>query len=121
LNGSITPQIAVDLSSATSEDVYVVQWYRVQTGATVDMPTVTGGSLRYFTSPWIGEDAVLYLSRISADFNDDGDFDFEDFAILASYWMSPCFSPDWCWGKDLDQSGTVDLSDLITLTDNWLY
>jgi PKD repeat protein len=57
-----------------------------------------------------------------ADFDNDGDVDFYDYAAFASRWMSAdCHYPDWCEGKDLDYSGLVDFMDLAVFTENWLW
>jgi len=57
-----------------------------------------------------------------ADFDNDGDVDFYDYAAFASRWMSAdCHYPDWCEGKDLNYSGLVDFMDLSIFTENWLW
>jgi len=45
-----------------------------------------------------------------------------DFSRFASYWLrNGCASFNWyCAGSDLDQSGSVDISDLTIFADNWL-
>ena len=63
LDSGKTPQVKIDLRSVTG--VYVVQWYRVVDGASADGSAVAGGDWQTLTSPWQGEDVVLYLSRIS--------------------------------------------------------
>jgi hypothetical protein len=54
------------------------------------------------------------------DINGDGYINFEDFEIIASYWLTPCSAPGWCEGADLDVSGLVDFQDVNTLAQNWL-
>jgi len=58
-----------------------------------------------------------------ADLNNDGEVNLEDFAVLASYWMNEdvCSPPDWCGGVDFDMSGTIDLLDLATFVESWLW
>jgi len=57
-----------------------------------------------------------------ADFDNNGDVDFYDYAAFALRWMgADCHYPDWCEGKDLDYSGRVDFMDLSIFTDNWLW
>jgi hypothetical protein len=57
-----------------------------------------------------------------ADFDNDGDVDFYDYAAFASRWMSAdCHYPDWCEGRDLNYSGLVDFVDLDIFTGNWLW
>ncbi len=46
--------------------------------------------------------------------------DLHDFALLASYWMQACFEPYWCQDSDYTQSGTVNMTDLSKLLDDWL-
>ncbi len=56
-----------------------------------------------------------------ADMNTNGIVDLDDFAAFAPGWYdSNCGRPDWCGGRDFDQSGTVDSQDLLRLADNWL-
>jgi hypothetical protein len=43
-----------------------------------------------------------------------------DFAILSAQWQNPCGIPDWCGGADINKSGTVDLTDLIIVVQNWM-
>ena len=57
-----------------------------------------------------------------SDFSGNGIVNFEDFAILANYWMADvCTEPDWCEGCDYDQSGAVNTNDLVRLVGNWLW
>jgi hypothetical protein len=53
------------------------------------------------------------------DINGDGDINFEDFEIIASYWLEPCSAPGWCEGADLNISGLVDYQDLKTFCQSW--
>jgi len=58
---------------------------------------------------------------VSADFDQDCDVDFSDFAVLALYWLrSDCEDPNWCGGADFNQSRKVDMEDLAVLVENWL-
>ena len=55
------------------------------------------------------------------DFSDNGRVDFEDFAILASYWAeNTCGQPDWCHGADMDKNQIVDEQDLADFALDWL-
>lgn len=55
------------------------------------------------------------------DFDSDEDVDLGDFAWLGMHWWwQDCNQPDWCNGADLDNSGTVDLSDLAVFMESWL-
>jgi len=65
-----------------------------------------------------------FIVEQTADFDDDCDVDFVDFALFAGHWLqSGCAEPDWCGGADLTReqpSGVVDLSDLLIFVQNWL-
>jgi parallel beta-helix repeat protein len=57
-----------------------------------------------------------------SDFSDNGIVNFEDFAFLAYYWQGyVCEEPDWCEGCDYNQSGVVDVNDLMRFCENWLW
>jgi hypothetical protein len=46
---------------------------------------------------------------------------FDDFAVMASYWLSgDCAAPDWCQWADSEPDGDVDMADLMVICDNWL-
>jgi hypothetical protein len=64
----------------------------------------------------------LWFSHVpTRDFNVDGQVDFEDFSILASYWFdSNCTEPNSCQGANLDNYGLVDINDLALFADYWL-
>ena len=58
----------------------------------------------------------------TADFNTDGIVNFLDYSLLASCWLEDDFSePDVCCTVDLDSDGTVDVNDLLSFTDYWLW
>ena len=51
----------------------------------------------------------------------DGCVNMADFAIFSSHWLqTPCSSPVWCGGADLNTSGNVNLVDLSILAAHWL-
>jgi hypothetical protein len=54
------------------------------------------------------------------DLTGDCYIDFNDFAIVANYWLQGCNSPGWCGGSDLDYSQLVDWFDMKVLAENWL-
>ncbi len=61
------------------------------------------------------------VAQGGVDLDHSGDVTFSDFAILAGYWLdSNCAPPDWCDNADLDKSRTVDMADLVALTQSWL-
>ena len=65
---------------------------------------------------------LLYtpVSGAAGGFTEDCLVDFEDFGLLADYWLKPCFVPDWCRRCDTDKSGRVDPGDLARLAQDWL-
>jgi chitinase len=65
-------------------------------------------------------DAMLY--SLEPDFNCDGQFDLLDFAHFASCWMDEgCDSLNaWCSSADKDQTGEVDITDLVEFVERWL-
>jgi len=56
----------------------------------------------------------------SADLDGSAMVDIEDFSRFARQWQLGCVPPTWCDGADFNQSGQVDLNDLIWLLDYWL-
>jgi hypothetical protein len=52
---------------------------------------------------------------LTADFDDNMKVDFNDFAVLANYWMQPTSTE-----VDLDDSGFVDMNDLFIFSSQWL-
>ena len=60
---------------------------------------------------------------IPGDVEPDGDIDFQDFAALASGWMSTSSDAGYNEHLDIDDSpgdGTIDILDLRVLAENWL-
>ncbi len=44
-----------------------------------------------------------------------------DLAAFGDYWLDDsCGDPDWCGGTDVDHSGDNDLTDLLTVSEQWL-
>ena len=79
-----------------------------------------GGDMPGFdlNSVWV-RTYFSYCQR--ADLNDDGTVNFEDFAILALYWIDDfCWGQEWCGGSDFDDSHKIDFRDLKVLVQNWL-
>lgn len=71
----------------------------------------------------IPEEPYIFESKLNrSDFDNDGDVDFYDYAVLASRWMNTdCHYPDWCEGTDLNFKGSVDFIDLYIFAENWLW
>lgn len=67
----------------------------------------------------IGADEVY---PIPGDFEPNGIVDLSDLWYFAARWLnSPCVAPDWCGKADMNQSGTVNLSDFVYLGKYWLW
>ena len=57
-----------------------------------------------------------------SDLDNDGIVAFEDYAILAGHWRQTGCSDadgDFCHGSDIDTNGSVDLIDLLGLSESW--
>jgi hypothetical protein len=56
------------------------------------------------------------------DFDDDGDVDFADFAVLASAWMSQTGQPNWNPVCDISspKDNIINWSDLAIFSEQWL-
>jgi len=64
---------------------------------------------------------VFATKATNPDLSGDGIVNFEDYAILATYfWMGGCSEPNWCGGADIDWSGAVNLIDLCNMVEHWL-
>lgn len=59
---------------------------------------------------------------LRGDIQSDGDVDFADFVLLASYWLDGQCEPQnkWCQRADLTADGLVDLADLAEFAGDWL-
>lgn len=79
---------------------------------------------------WVWGSAMLNDPRWSVQMDAciPGDFDSDccvtvpDLKIFLMYWQqqSPCGLPDWCSGRDFDQSGRIDLMDFTIICQGWL-
>ena len=92
---------------------------------------------RYYVSvsnpEWVSENGS-YQIRMSSDIDlpvadisgaqwvgvKDGQVNLCDISLLAANWLSGCVQPYWCEESDFDESGVVDLADLMTLLEEWL-
>ena len=81
------------------------------------------------TSPkWMNPSSdVLYVNVLPADpydpgdIDEDGEFNFDDFVILARNWQrGDCSYPSFCEGADTDKDYDVDYDDLDALAGRWL-
>ncbi len=58
--------------------------------------------------------------RSQADFDCDGDIDWIDLKTLIEYWLNQCSIGQWCAGRDVNQTGSVNFSDFSLLAESWL-
>lgn len=54
------------------------------------------------------------------DFNADGQVNFGDFSLLATFFGTDCNDPESCHGVNLDDYSLVDINDLVLFTSFWL-
>ncbi len=57
----------------------------------------------------------------ATDLNNNGIVNFEDYAVLAKWWLEDCGSSNnWCNGADFDLSGQIGINDLAEFASQWL-
>jgi len=66
LDGSKTPEIQVNLTSA-GQETFSVEWFRSTDGATQMGTSIEGGEWRTLTSPWEGTDVVVLVTNESGN------------------------------------------------------
>ncbi len=66
--------------------------------------------------------AYVFKFCSGADLTGDCKTDFNDYAILANWWLERSCGEagGWCGGSDFDKSGTVDSLDAIEIQQHWL-
>ena len=66
--------------------------------------------------------AMVQFVSPQGDLDFDKDIDFEDFAMLASGWLSTdcTLANNWCDRTDMDADGIIGISDLNIFAENWL-
>lgn len=63
----------------------------------------------------------FWYADLPGDLDLNNKIDLTDFAAFALNWrQTDCNEPDLCGRADINKNGSVDLSDLYTLTQNWL-
>lgn len=92
--------------------------------------SITTQSLLAVTTIYVPTDFISIQAAINAansgdevvvDHGCDRFVNFEDFAVLPSWWMENCDSNNnFCDGVDFDRSGQVDQNELIYLASKWL-
>ncbi len=85
------------------------------------------GILEHYQRPDYGWDYYQLVTTGTSDFllwdmDDDCDFDFRDYCVLAYHWLAdgPCQDNDWCGHADMDHDDTVDGFDLDIFSQHWL-
>ena len=73
--------------------------------------TVDIHDLQVFAEFWLWPVADLDLDR---------GVDFVDFNIFTNQWLDDCNSPDWCYGSDINKSGSVNFVDFAIFAKHWL-
>jgi hypothetical protein len=64
---------------------------------------------------------LCFTNVRTRDFNNDTAVNFQDYAILASYWSETnCTAPNWCGGTDLNTDNEVNTKDLMLFCEFWL-
>ena len=65
--------------------------------------------------------SISFAACPSAELSGDYFVNFEDYAVLAQWWLEDCNSSNsFCAGADFDLSGQVDMKDLAILAGDWL-
>jgi hypothetical protein len=65
--------------------------------------------------------AAPVARAITADLDDSGKVDFNDFRVFAERWLNAdCNEPTHCGGADFDLNGIVDWADFKIFADGWL-
>lgn len=81
--------------------------------------TIRAHSNAVYSSPIGFSDGIIYQP---ADFGGNGSVNFADFTVLASYWLTTnCSAQDNCEGTDLEPDGDVDLEDLASFVEHWIW
>jgi hypothetical protein len=72
----------------------------------------------------VGNSGSVYFFQekyLPGDFTQDAQVDLEDFSYLTARWLlTDCQSTSWCQGADLNQDGSVNISDLLLFAKEWL-
>ena len=72
---------------------------------------------------WDDPNFLVSFSQVpSRDFNNDDSVNLLDYSIFSSNWMvNDCNDPNWCDHTDINTDGDVDVYDLISFVDYWLW
>jgi hypothetical protein len=128
LAGSTDPNLTCWASDYMNDDKIEIYHPYVQVGQNF---CGVAGILEQYTaeSDGISYDYYQLLTRYTedftivqtADFDNDCDVDFMDFAFFAGHWLQQgCGEPGWCGRADINGSGAVDEFDLQRFSQNWL-
>jgi hypothetical protein len=72
---------------------------------------------------WDGPNYFVNLVQSpTRDFNDDGTVNLLDYSELSFNWLAAdCNGPNWCGRTDITRDGYVDVDDLTSFADYWLW
>lgn len=104
------------LSASTGQDLR--ERFATRYGFAIDTQiwetTLLAAQTRISARPWQPDNP--------ADLNCDQQVWLEDLWQMADHWMrTDCAEPWWCGHSDLDRNGRVDLSDIDTVSNQWLW
>ncbi|MFA6187471.1 MAG: dockerin type I domain-containing protein [Phycisphaerae bacterium] len=109
-----------DGDNVAAGDWFIIDYNAVDTG---DYNSVDFNIGFYdYDISWDDPNYYLCFSQVrTRDFNNNTVVDFQDYAILASYWQQTnCSSSNGCEGADLNVDGSVDFDDLMLFCEFWL-
>jgi len=72
------------------------------------------------TNYWIQGIEIRYPKELEGDLDCDSVVYFDDVGMLTGYWLEDCATPNWCGGRDIDKSGSVNFTDFAELSNHWL-
>ncbi|KKM13529.1 hypothetical protein LCGC14_1715310 [marine sediment metagenome] len=103
-------------SNSTAGDWFILDYEAVAAGN----PNV---EFYDYDISWDDPNFSVSFSQVpSRDFNDDDSVNMLDYSILSSNWLvNDCNDPNWCDHTDIDTDGDVDVYDLISFADYWLW
>jgi predicted outer membrane repeat protein len=111
--GQLVNSDCVDAGSDTAENLGMDE-YTTRTDGMFDVDIVDMG-YHYLVAAWVDSCRLCELFH-------DGIINFEDFAVLASNWLSEdcSWGNDWCEHADVTFDGYVNFKDVLLFTECWL-
>ncbi len=123
------PNIALPIYTATTIDLGLIPAaasrpvsfelsvpYGIAVGSYTGQISVTSSNAGSVIIP-----VTIIVDDSHGDLTGDGTVDLEDFAVLSSQWLNSCSEPDWCNSSDINESQQVDMYDLATMAQTWLW